>query len=103
MPEFDHEIDDVKFKLRPLSEVELEQVNYLLIDMIKGGHQVLPPSVVSYILDKCLKDWNGIEDEEGNYHPYRAGDEQYLQFKVRMELASVVYTSSVITEDEKKS
>jgi hypothetical protein len=103
LPEFTHEIEGAEFKMRPLSEIELEQVNYLLIDMIKEGHQVLPPKAVCFILDKCLVDWSGVEDEQDKPLPYSSKGEEYLPFAVRMELSSVAYTSSVINEDEKKS
>ena len=106
LPEFEHKLSEdeaVTFKLRPLSEVELEQMNYLLIDMIKSGHQVLPPDAIKYCLDKCLLDWCGVTDENDRQMIYKKGDEQYLPTKVRLELASEIYVASTLTDEEKKS
>ncbi len=94
---FEVEIEDAKFNLLSLTEVQLEEVNYMLQDTIKAGHQVLPPKVVSYCLKHCLTGWTGVDDE------YKAGLESYLPYKVRMELASEIYLRSQVTEDEKKS
>lgn len=106
LPEFDYSLagdDSVSFTMRPLSEVELEHVNYLLIDMIKSGHQILPPKAIAYCLDKCLKSWYGVVDEDGKQLIYKDGSEQYLPTKVRLELASEIYLKSTLTEEEKKS
>lgn len=107
LPEFEVEMEEggsvSVFKLRQLSELELEEVNYILIDMVKGGHQVLPPKAIKLCLEKCLISWSGVLDESGGEMRYIKGHEQYLPAKVRMALASEIYVRSVMTEEEKKS
>ncbi len=102
LPEFDYEIDECTFRLRRLSELELEEVNFMLAESIKRGAEVLPPSAVRFCLAKCLLDWNGVEGDDG-VEPFKKGDEVFLPAKVRMELASEIYIQSQLTEDEKKS
>lgn len=103
LPEFETELDGCTFKMRPLSEIELEQVNFYLADMIKAGHTVLPPKAITYCLENCLLSWKGVKDENGGDLKYYQGSEIYLPAKIRMALASDIYVQSTMSEDEKKS
>ena len=104
LPEFYVELEGCKFKLRPFSEVELEQFNHFMIDVYKARSLAFAPKAIEYCLDNCLIDWSGVCDEEGQEIPYKKGDEKYLSaMKVRSVLVAEVFNRSIITEDEKKS
>ena len=103
LPEFYSELDGCKFKLRPFSEIELEQFNHLMLEVYKTGAMVFSPESVAYCLDNCLKDWSGVCDEDGEEIPFKKGEEKFLPVKVRQHLVGEVFTRSVLTNDEKKS
>jgi len=103
LPEYTLELQECSFTLRPLSEVELEQCNYMLVEMIQANHTILPPKAVKFILQNCLIDWTGVRDENDKEYKYKPGNESFLPTKIRMELASDVYVKSQLTEEEKKS
>ena len=103
LPESEYDIDGATFNLRQLSELELEQVNFLLLESLKAGHQVLPPSAVKYCLDRGLIGWHNVENEDGGQTKFSKEELKFLPWKARMELASEIYLKSQLTEEEKKT
>lgn len=103
LPEHTTEIESAKFKTRSLSEVELEQVNFMLIESFKKEVSILPPDAVAFCLDRALISWEGVQDEKENNLIYTKGQEAFLPFKVRSELASTIFLNSQLSEEEKKS
>lgn len=103
LTEYETELDGANFKLRQLSEVELEEVNYYFIDSIKAGHTVLPPKAVKLCLQYALLNWSGVKGEDGFDLKYEKGQEDYLPFKARNILASEIFVRSQMSEEEKKS
>lgn len=93
---------DVVFDLRSLSEPDLEQVNYMMIAPVMAGHNIMTPECVNYTLSRSLMGWRGVCDENGNAVPFDKENIAYLPFKIKMEIASEVYVTSQLSEDDKK-
>lgn len=100
-PEFAEKVGDSIFHMRQLSEVELEEVNYMLTvsaQEMGGEVTIMPPNACKFILKNCLRGWDNVGGES-----YSKGMEQFLSPVIRTRLCWAVYAKSQLTEDEKKT
>lgn len=100
--EFDVEHDDCIFKCKQLSEVELEQANYLIAPALKDGLIMFTPKAIKFILEKCLVGWENVKLNGKDYN-YKDGEEAFLPSRVRSHLANTIYAQSSLTDTEKKT
>ena len=102
LPEFSYEVDGCNFRLRPFSEVELEEFNFMMREVYASKQMIFPTEAISYSLNKCLVNWSGVCGEDGKELPYKKGDEKYLPAPIRSILTAQIFQNSVVSEEEKK-
>ena len=98
-PEREREEENpARFRLRPLTPPEFEQVIEIQDDM-----PTLSMARYSDILRMGLVDWEGVEDEHGKPLRCLPVNHARLPIDLRAELAGEILSMSTLTDDDEKN
>lgn len=90
-----------RFKIKPLDG---EQFNNVMHGIeFSAASAVLSGAAVRDVLAMSLTDWEGVENTDGTALECKPINHKYLPGFMRIEIASEVFTKSILTDDEKKT
>lgn len=92
-----------RFLLKTITQEQLEEVQYNLTDTVLRQKPVFHPSAIKLLLIYGLKDFDNIQDEEGNPKSFNRESVSNIDIQIRNEVAVEIYRMSNLSEEEKKT
>lgn len=89
------------FHLSPLDGFQKVEVFHLMER--RGDDIVMLPECVRLVIDYCLKDWRGIEDENGASLPFTRDTLKFLPHETLTAIAWRCVMGSTLDDEQKKT